>query len=74
MTKAEVQEIIDEADENGDGKLDYKEVSNILSELCSCWNKEENFQSNGAELCNMRGTQRIWYVIWEELCNVGGDM
>ena len=27
MTKDEVQAIIDEVDENGDGKLDYKEVS-----------------------------------------------
>ena len=27
MTKAEVQQMIDEVDENKDGKLDYKEVS-----------------------------------------------
>ena len=27
MNKTEVQAIIDEVDENGDGKLDYKEVN-----------------------------------------------
>jgi Ca2+-binding EF-hand superfamily protein len=28
MTVEEVQKIIDEVDENGDGKLDYREVRN----------------------------------------------
>jgi len=30
MTVAEVQKIIDDADQNGDGKLDYREVLNII--------------------------------------------
>ena len=30
MTRKEVQAIIDEVDENGDGKLDYKEVGTTL--------------------------------------------
>ena len=29
MTSDEVQEIIDEVDENGDGKLDFKEVTTL---------------------------------------------
>ena len=36
MTVEEVQKIIDEVDENGDGKLDYREVSNSYSStVCS---------------------------------------
>ena len=31
MTEAEVQEIIDEVDENKDGKLNYNEVQVILA-------------------------------------------
>ena len=30
MTEEEVQEIIDEVDENKDGKLNYNEVSDII--------------------------------------------
>lgn len=37
MTKSEVQEILDDADINNDGKLDYNEV-NIQSPVgCMCW-------------------------------------
>ena len=35
MNRKEVQAIIDEVDENGDGKLDYKEVT-IKSFSCVC--------------------------------------
>ena len=42
MSKQEVQDLIDEVDENNDGKLDYKEVSHcnvhitrfILDNVC----------------------------------------
>ena len=60
MTKAEVQEIIDEADENGDGKLDYKEVSDILSERSVVETKRR--------IVNQMGWS---YVIWEELRGFG---
>ena len=30
MSKDEVQRIIDEVDEDGNGKLDYKEVGNVM--------------------------------------------
>ena len=36
MNRKEVQAIIDEVDENGDGKLDYKEVKNSLKDHFMC--------------------------------------
>lgn len=30
MTKEEVQDLIDEVDENGDGRLNYKEVKYVI--------------------------------------------
>ena len=36
MNRKEVQAIIDEVDENSDGKLDYKEVKMILKNPFSC--------------------------------------
>jgi Ca2+-binding EF-hand superfamily protein len=36
MTKEEVQAIIDEVDENNDGKLDYKEVILLQCILLPC--------------------------------------
>ena len=29
MSESEVQDILEEADDNGDGRLDYEEVSNV---------------------------------------------
>lgn len=34
MTKEEVQDLIDEVDENGDGRLNYKEVNYVVIFLC----------------------------------------
>ena len=36
MNRKEVQAIIDEVDENGDGKLDYKEVQIIKNHFHVC--------------------------------------
>ena len=37
MTKSEVQEILDDADINNDGKLDYSEVNVQSPVSCMCW-------------------------------------
>lgn len=37
MTKTEVQEILDDADINNDGKLDYNEVNEQSPGGCMCW-------------------------------------
>jgi len=37
MTKSEVQEILDDADINNDGKLDYNEVNIQSPAGCMCW-------------------------------------
>ena len=37
MTKADVQAILDEADDNGDGRLDYREVGSAFLIQQSQW-------------------------------------
>ena len=36
MSESEVQEILEEADDNGDGRLDYDEVCNYLANYWYC--------------------------------------
>ena len=42
MTKAEVQVILDNADVNNDGKLDYSEVRNCCEQYCDDLNYMKN--------------------------------